>query len=181
MSFIGDVKKGSTYNPGYFLAYDDENVTRETREIAQNSALVVTSEDGTKHVPVGTAYPSNDGNAVGILYEDVDVTVGNMPGSVVTGNATVYEDRLAITNVEDSYDAVTPAGTKNPSEEGWYERSGSAGSYVYTLTTDTTVDSEKTYYAKSEVITRLAPAAKTALAALGFKFIATAPAVTRPY
>lgn len=181
MSFIGDVKKGSTYNPGYFLAYDDENVTRETREIAQNSALVVTSEDGTKHVPVGTAYPSNDGNAIGILYEDVDVTVGNMPGSVVTGNAVVYEDRLAITNVEDSYDAVTPAGTENPSEEGWYERSGSAGSYVYTLTTDTTVDSEKTYYTKSEVITRLASAAKSALEALGFKFIATAPAVTRPY
>lgn len=227
MSFIGDVKKGSTYNPGYFLAYDDENVTRETREIAQNSALVVTSEDGTKHVPVGTAYPSNDGNAIGILYEDVDVTVGNMPGSVVTGKATVYEDRLAITGA--SYDAVTLkdlvspkaqgwqersgsspdytytdstdttvntsktyylpdeshtavsdyAAVLDPKAEGWYERSGSSPDYVYTLSTDTEGDSSKTYYEKSDV--RLASAAKSALEALGFKFIATAPAVTRPY
>ena len=176
MSFIGEVSKGSTYNPGGFLAYDDENVTRETREFAQNSALVVSDNTG-KYVPAGTAYPTNDGNAIGLAYEDVDVTVGNMPGSVITGNAVVYEDKLAITG--ESYDAVTPIGTENPSEDGWYERSGSAGSYVYTLTTDTTVTEGKTYYAKSDV--RLASAAKTALAALGFKFIASTPAVTRPY
>lgn len=227
MSFIGDVKKGSTYNPGYFLAYDDENVTRETREIAQNSALVVTSEDGTKHVPVGTAYPSNDGNAIGILYEDVDVTVGNMPGSVITGKAVVYENRLAITGAQydavtlknlvspkeqgwyesdgqdpatytlstdttvntsktyysksgDTYSAVSDyAAVLNPKTEGWYERSGSDPNYVYTLSTDTEGDKTKTYYEKSDV--RLASAAKSALEALGFKFIATAPTVTRPY
>lgn len=177
MSFIGDVNKGSTYNPGYFLAHNDEGVTRETKEFAQNSALVVTSADGTKHIPMGTAYPTNDGNAIGIAYEDVDVTVGNMPGSVVTAGAEVYEDRLAVTGA--SYDAVTPETGDNPKEKGWYERSGSAGSYVYTLTTDTTVAEGKTYYAKSDV--RLASAAKTALAALGFKFIAAAPAVVRPY
>ena len=177
MSFIGDVKKGTTYAPGYFLANGDEEIIRETRQIAQNSALVVASEDGTKHVPMGTAYPTNDANAVGILYEDVDVTVGDMPGSVVTGNAVVYEDRLAATGV--SYDAVTPETGANPKEEGWYERSGSAGAYVYTLTTDTTVAEGKTYYAQSTV--RLASAAKTALAALGFKFVSAAPAVTRPY
>lgn len=173
MSFIGEVNKGSTYNPGYFLAYDDENVTRETREFAQNSALVVTSADGTKHVPMGTAYPTNDANAVGIAYEDVDVTVGNMPGSVVTGGAVVYEDKLAVTGT--SYSAVTPAGTENPKEEGWFEKVDDE----YVLSTDTEVDSEKTYYEKT--VTRLASAAKTALAALGFKFIATTPAIERPY
>jgi hypothetical protein len=176
MAFIDEVRQGTTYAPGFFLAYNDENVTRETKQVAQNSALVKETKEG-KYVPMGTAYPSNDGNAIGILYEDVDVTVGDMPGSVVTGNAVVYEDQLAVTG--ESYDSVTPAGTENPSEEGWYERSGSAGSYVYTLTTDTTVDSQKTYYARSDV--RLASAAKTALAALGFKFIASTPNVTRPY
>lgn len=173
MAFIGNVTEGKTYNPGYFLAYNDEEVVRETREFAQNSALVVTDDNGTKHVPMGTAYPTNDGNAIGITYEDVDVTVGNMPGSVVTGNAVVYEDRLAI--VSESYDAVTPVGTENPKQEGWYEKVGSD----YVLTTDTTVDSSKTYY--KFVVVRLASAAKTALEALGFKFIATAPAVVRPY
>lgn len=177
MSYIGEVKQGVTYAPGYFLANGDENVIRETRQFAQNSALVKTTDEGGKYVPMGTAYPTNDGNAIGIAFEDVDVTVGDMPGSVVTGNAVVYEDRLAITG--ESYDAVTPETGDNPAEEGWYERSGSAGAYVYTLTTDTTVTEGKTYYARSDV--RLASAAKTALAALGFKFIATAPAVTRPY
>ena len=123
MSFIGEEKLGTTYAPGYILAFNDENVIRETKQIAQNSAAVVTTADG-KYVPMGTAYPANDGTAIGLLYEDVDVTVGDMPGSVITGNAVVYEDRL-------------PAA--------------------------------------------LAGAAKTALAAKGFQFVATAPAVERPY
>lgn len=169
MSFIAK-SEGQAYEPGYFLAH--EECTRETREISQEGAI--TADNGGKYVPMGTAYPSNDGNAIGIIYEDVDVTNGNMPGSVVT-KGEVYEDKLAITG--ESYDAATPVGTENPSEEGWYERSGSAGSYVYTLTTDTTVDNEKTYYIKTAV--RLAAAAKTALEALGFTF-KTTPTVTRP-
>jgi len=48
-----------------------------------------------------------------------------------------------------TYTPVTPVGTENPSEEGWYERSGTSESYVYTLTTDTTVVSGKTYYERS--------------------------------
>lgn len=225
MSFIGDVQKGETYSPGYFLAYNDENVTRETREFAQNSALVVTSADGTKHIPMGTAYPTNDGNAIGIAYEDVDVTVGNMPGSVVT-KGVVNEDKLAITGA--SYDVVTLkdlvspkaqgwqersgsspdytytdstdttvntsktyylpdeshtevsdyAEVLNPKSEGWYERSGSSPNYVYTLSTDTEGDKTKTYYEKSDI--RLASAAKSALEALGFKFVSNST-VTRPY
>ena len=172
MSFIQHDMNTKVYAPGYFLAH--EECVRETREFAQNSALVQTTSENGKYVPMGTAYPTNDGSAIGITYEDVDVTTGNMPGSVVT-KGVVYENRLAITNI--AYDAVSPVGTENPSEEGWYERSGSAGSYVYTLTTDTTVDSEKTYYEKT--VTRLASAAKSALAALGFTFV-NEPTVTRP-
>lgn len=41
-----------------------------------------------------------------------------------------------------TYTAVSPAGTENPSEEGWYVLSGNR----YVLATDTTVDSNKTYY-----------------------------------
>lgn len=47
------------------------------------------------------------------------------------------------------YTAVAPAGTENPASEGWYERSGTVGSYTYTLTADTTVDSETTYYIRT--------------------------------
>lgn len=125
MSFIGNVKQGTVYAPGYFLAKNDEGVVRETRQIAQNDSAVVTTADG-KYVPMGTLYSKTvEGTTeyIGLLYEDVDVTTGDMPGSVVTGNAIVYEDRL-------------------PAE--------------------------------------LASAAKTALAAKGFQFIASEPTVTRP-
>ena len=121
MAFIGEVKQGTVYAPGFFLVNNDENVVRETREIAQTGATTV---GDTKYQKMGTPYPANDATCIGLLYEDVDVTVGNMPGSVVTGGATVYEDRLPVT---------------------------------------------------------LASAAKTALQGLGFKFVATAPTVTRPY
>lgn len=171
MSFNQNDTSAKVYAPGYFLAH--EECVRETRQIAQSNA--VTEANGTKYVPMGTAYPSNDANAIGIVYEDVDVTSGDMPGSVVT-KGIVNEDRLAITG--ETYDAVTPETGDNPQEKGWYERSGSAGSYVYTLTTDTTVDGSKTYYAKSYV--RLASAAKSALEALGFTFV-NETTVTRPY
>lgn len=219
MSFIQN-GTGATYAPGYFLAH--EECVRETKEFAQSGAI--TASDGSKYWPMGTAYPSNDGNAIGITYEDVDVSSGNMPGSVVT-KGVVYEDRLAITGA--SYDAVTLKDLVSPKEQGWQERSGSSPDYTYSDSTDTTVntsktyylpdenhtavsdyaevlnpksegwyesdgqspatytlstdtegDSSKTYYERSDI--RLASAAKTALAALGFTFVSNAPSVTRP-
>ena len=50
-----------------------------------------------------------------------------------------------------SYNPASPSGSENPASEGWYERSGSEGHYVYTLTTDDSVQSSKTYYIKNEV------------------------------
>ena len=41
-----------------------------------------------------------------------------------------------------TYTAVTPAGSENPSEEGWFVLNGDR----YTATADTEVDSNKTYY-----------------------------------
>lgn len=79
MSFVGN-KNGKVYAPGLFLAH--EECVRETKEIPQS--LATTETNGTKYVKMGTPYPSNDGNIEGIVYEDTDVTSGNMPGSVVT-------------------------------------------------------------------------------------------------
>lgn len=119
MSFIGG-KQNIGYEPGYFLASAD--CRRETVQVAANHAAVVTTADGGKYVPAGAVIPANGATAKGILYEDVDVTTGNMPGSLVT-EGVVYENRLP-----------------------------------------EAVDS----------------AAKTALEAKGFTFVATAPVVTRP-
>lgn len=221
MSFINS-SNGKSYAPGFFLAH--EECVRETRQMAQNNYSVIT-EGETKHAPMGVAYPSNDSNAIGITYEDVDVTTGAMPASIVT-KGIVYENRLAITGA--NYDSVTLknlvspkaqgwqersgsspdytyadstdttvntsktyylpdeshtavsdyASVLNPQAEGWYERSGSSPNYVYTLSTDTEGDSSKTYYSKSDV--RISDNAKTALVALGFKFV-TEDSVVRPY
>ena len=51
MAFIGAEKQGVIYAPGHFLAH--EECVRKTREIAQNSALVQTTETG-KYVPMGS-------------------------------------------------------------------------------------------------------------------------------
>lgn len=49
-----------------------------------------------------------------------------------------------------SYSEASVVSGDNPKAMHLYERSGSAGSYVYTLTEDTTVDSTKTYYEQVE-------------------------------
>lgn len=93
MSFIQTPEfQGKGWEAGWFLA-DNENCTRVTAQIAQNHAAVVTRADGTKYVPAGSIIPSNDGYAVGILYENIDVTTGAMPGSIVTAGV-VYKNRL---------------------------------------------------------------------------------------
>ena len=47
---------------------------------------------------------------------------------------------------EYTYTAVSPVGTENPKEEGWFVLSGDH----YVLTTDTEVDSNKTYFERTE-------------------------------
>jgi hypothetical protein len=170
MSFIEEKKTGKVYAPGWFLAH--EECVRKTRQIAQAGAT--TADNGGKYVKMGTIYPANGSTAEGIVYEDVDVTTGNMPGSVVT-KGVVYEDRLP--EAVDTYSSATVPTGGNPKELGLYERSGSSPNYVYTLTTDTTAGDGKTYYSYDGK--KIASAAKTALEGKGFVFV-TEPTVTRP-
>ena len=106
MSFTEN-KTNIGYAPGYFLA--SAECTRETVEVSASHAQVVTLANGAKYVPAGAVIPSNDGNAKGILYEDVDVSTGNMPGSMVT-KGSVYEDRLPAA-IESTAEAVLPGIT----------------------------------------------------------------------
>lgn len=92
MSFIYEKEEGKVYEAGWFLV-EDEPVTRETRTIPQTGAT--TAANGSKYVKAGTPFPANGASAVGFVYEDVDVTSGDMAGSVVT-KGVVYEDRLPV-------------------------------------------------------------------------------------
>ena len=106
MSFIQS-KTAYGAKPGFFLA--SAECERQTAQIAANHAAVVTTEDGSKYVPAGAVIPANGSTAVGILYEDVDVSTGAMPGSIVT-KGTVYEDRLPASLDSDAKTAL--AGIK---------------------------------------------------------------------
>lgn len=171
MSFNqNDVTSSKVYAPGYFLAH--EECERKTRQIPQAGA--VSRPDGAKYVKMGTVFPANNGTAIGIVYEDVDVTSGDMPGSVVL-KGVVYEDRLP--EAVDTYSSATVPTGGNPKELGLYERSGTSPNYDYTPTTDATAADGKTYYSYDGK--KIASAAKTALEAKGFTFV-TEPTVTRP-
>lgn len=96
MSFISSDNSSTVHAAGYFLAH--EECVRETRQALQTGAT--TTANGTKYVPMGTLYTVDtevEGKTVtdyiGFVYEDTDVTNGNMPCSVVT-KGVVYEDRL---------------------------------------------------------------------------------------
>ncbi len=106
MSFIGAAQRGQAYAPGWFLA-NNGDCTRETRQIARTGAE--TGENGRKYVKTGTVYPANDETAEGVVYENVDVTTGDMPGSVVT-KGEVYEDRLPVAITEAAKTALTGKG-----------------------------------------------------------------------
>lgn len=57
------------------------------------STGVVADANGNKIVKAGTPYPSNDGECVGYLLADVDVTQGDAPGTIV------YEGSLDETKI----------------------------------------------------------------------------------
>ena len=105
MSFIGNVEQGVCYAPGWFLAH--EECERKTRQATQ--AMATTRSDGAKYVKMGTPFPSNDANCVGLVYEDVDVTSGSMPASVVL-KGVVYEDRLPVALASAAKTALTGKG-----------------------------------------------------------------------
>jgi hypothetical protein len=92
MSYFDGPNKGYGWSAGHFLV-NDETCVRKTMTIAADHAQVKTRDNGRKVVPAGAVIPANDGTAVGILYEDIDVTEGAKMGSVVT-EGVVYGDRL---------------------------------------------------------------------------------------
>ena len=138
MSFIQN-QNGVGYTPGYFLGH--EECVRKTQEIP--TSMATTAADGSKYVPMGTIYPSADAYATGIVYEDVDVSTGNMPGSVVE-KGVVIEGRLP--QAVPTYDTATVTSADNPTTKGWYEK-GSDDSY--SASSDTVAQRGKDYYTRS--------------------------------
>lgn len=108
MSFIMNDTSSRAYHPGWFLS-SDKTAIKKTRQMSQSNAT--TAADGSKYIPMGSIYPTNDSSATGIVYEDVDVTSGDMPGSVVT-SGEVIESRLPDTLDGEAKTALEALGFK---------------------------------------------------------------------
>jgi hypothetical protein len=93
-----------TFKPNFL---DSEvGLVSKTYEIPANMGVM--DDDGIhKTVAAGTPYPADGSTAIGIVYQDVDVTYGDRAGAVLVAGR-VLTDRLSIT--EDAKTALTDAG-----------------------------------------------------------------------
>lgn len=84
MSFVTNIT--GTKRPNFLES--EVGLVLKTREIP---AALGTQDGIYKTVAPGTVYPSNDAQAVGIVFEAVDVTNGDMPGSVLVAGRVLAE------------------------------------------------------------------------------------------
>lgn len=133
---VAGVASGSVYNvtTGGTTTADFVEGADQTLQDGSNVVAVNTGTDDT---------PVMKWDILGGVFDISDrLQFGNtMPASPDSGQTFLYMGETTYT-----FDAVTPAGTENPQEMGWYEFDGSD----YTLSTDTTVQTGTSYFAKNE-------------------------------
>ena len=109
---------------------------------ALNGAYVIKGNSAFASLP---ATPTE--SQAGFVYNVTDAFTTD--ARFVEGTGKKYSANTNVVIVDNSsYAAVTPAGSEDPSDEGWYEIKD--GKYV--LSADTTVDAGKTYYAKTVLV-----------------------------
>lgn len=109
--------------------------SQKSRSTINESPEAGTMSYEFKTTPVGVSVIQN---AKATSHIEIDST------KVSSTAMAAIERVLYGTDAGNEYVAVTPVGTENPTTEGWYELVEG----TYTLSSDTTVDSEKTYYEK---------------------------------
>lgn len=131
---LASVKDGDVYSITTADTTTADFVEGADIDFAANTEVIkiTGSNDDPKWCLLGSVFKIDDRLQFGIA----------MPSTGLTNGRTF----LYIGDTTYTYTAVTPAGTENPQELGWYEES----SGTYSLTTDTTVTSGKTYYTRAE-------------------------------
>lgn len=127
-------------------------VTANNKDLTEYSYIIemLAKGDVAHRVVIPSAKPTEIGD---IVYNDSDPVGYEVTlGCNADNQGNTHYEYWQTTNQQPeptptpTYEEVTPEGTENPSEEGWYELV--EGEYV--LTEDTTVESGKTYYIKVE-------------------------------
>ena len=88
-------------------------VTQDMTDKISTLKTTVTDAFGCQKdiIKAGTIYPSNDGSAKGIVYENVEEKEGHYIGSLMI-NGTVYSNRLTATPTSDAKTALEKIGIK---------------------------------------------------------------------
>lgn len=126
--------------------YNIQNADVTTNDFVEGAGLPI--QAGENVVAINTAAEGDPvvmkWDILGGVFEIKDrLQFGStMPANPEDGQTFLYMGDTTYT-----YDEVTPVGDENPNKLGWYESDGAGG---YTLSSDTTVDAGKTYYAKNE-------------------------------
>lgn len=142
-SKIGNDVQGDDYGYIIHLVYNCKCApSQRTRSTTNDSpeAVELSWEVSTTPVKIAAIDPETNQPFKATAHIQINSTL------VDPDKLKAFEDILyGKDGTADTYAAASPVGSENPSEEGWYEKAGDD----YVATTDTTVDSEKTYYVKT--------------------------------
>ena len=123
-------------NEGDDQDFIDNNLTIDNSLIATFSGTVdeyQSTQDSEEYTDLYT-----DGIYTGTTYETIEVSEEPFwPFEKVP--------KFNFIKTPESYDAIVPTGSEDPSAEGWYEFDGSN----YVLSTDTSIPVDKTYYKRT--------------------------------
>lgn len=78
--------------------------------VVQQSMKSDADANGKKIVPAGTPFPSNDDECLGYLLEDVDVTMGDAPGTYVY-QGTIDWEKVKSLSIANAARTATPRVT----------------------------------------------------------------------
>ena len=146
--FVGANSKTTTGSTPVLRIYKQETyaeikVTMHSLDNTLSITKVIKINNETEYDhDFGAWEPTDDGTHIFVLPDHF--TVGGIDYDIIDGDFFVAAKTFAVYS-EGS--AVTPSGTENPANLGWYERKGSgtnAKPYYWLLSTDTSVDSGKT-------------------------------------
>lgn len=133
---------GTTQKVGFVYNVTAEGTT--TADFVEGAGHPLQAGENVVVVDVSaTSTPELKWDILGGVF---DITDRLQFGDSMPANPTDGQTFLYMGEITYEYDEVTPVGTENPQALGWYEYDDVTGQYV--LSSDTSVDNEKTYYTR---------------------------------
>lgn len=71
------------YNTGKQILVFPDHYVCTAHTFKNGDAAATTMEDGRKIIKAGTIYPANDATAIGVVFNDMDVTHGDATGAIL--------------------------------------------------------------------------------------------------